>query len=157
LIAGRRSLSAFKDRFGPLERSVDELARRQADVIVANSDAVLEDVMAREHVARRRLRLIRNGVEPAVQPTDAERAAIRAGWDVGADDIVVACIGNYRPGKGQDRLLRVAARLRPSAPAARYVLLGDGPRADELAGLARSLGLSDIVRFGSVPDARTVL
>jgi glycosyltransferase involved in cell wall biosynthesis len=157
LIAGRRSLSAFKDRFGPVERTVDAIARRRADVIVANSQAVIEDVVAREGVDRRRLRLIRNGVEPARPLTEAERDAIRAGWGAGPDALVVACVANYRPGKGLTELLTVAAGLRPATPSARYVLLGDGPLRPELEARARALGLTEIVRFGSVPDARAVI
>ena len=157
LVAGRRSLSAFKERFGPVERAVDSLARRWSDVIVANSQAVLDDVATREGVDRRRIRLIRNGVEPAVPLTDDQRAAIRAGWGAGPDELVVGCIANYRPGKGQARLLQVAAAIRPSAPATRYVLLGEGPLRPELESLVTTLGLDDIVRLESVPDARAVV
>jgi glycosyltransferase involved in cell wall biosynthesis len=157
LIAGRRSLSSFKDRFGPIERAIDAIARRRADVIVANSQAVIEDVVAREGVDRRRLRLIRNGVEPARPLTEAERDAIRAGWGAGPDALVVACVANYLPNKGQAELLDVAAGLRAAVPAARYVLLGEGPLRTELEARAAALELTDIVRFGSVPDARAVI
>ena len=47
LVAGRRSLSSFKARFGPLEQAADALARRWSDAIVANSQAVVDDVAAR--------------------------------------------------------------------------------------------------------------
>ena len=75
LIAGRRSLSAFKAQFGLAARTVDLIARRSADIIVANSQAVADDVAQREGVDVERIRIIRNGV---VLPPPADEARRRA-------------------------------------------------------------------------------
>ena len=158
LVAGRRSLGEFKDRFGPLERGLDRLARRVPDVFVANSAAVAADTLAREGIAPGRLRVIRNGISPA-QPLDpAERTAIRAGWGFGPDDIVAGAVANYRAVKGLDRLIRVVAGLHAELPALRLVLIGDGPLRGALEAQAASLGIADIVRVnGPEPDARRLV
>ena len=158
LVAGRRSLGEFKDRFGPLERGLDRLARRVPDVFVANSAAVAADTLAREGIAPNRLRVIRNGISPA-QPLDpAQRTAIRAGWGFGPNDIVAGAVANYRAVKGLDRLIRVVASLHAELPALRLVLIGDGPLRGALEAQAASLGIGGIVRVnGPEPDARRLV
>jgi glycosyltransferase involved in cell wall biosynthesis len=158
LVAGRLSLGEFKDRFGPLERGLDRLARRVPDVIVANSAAVAADTLAREGLDPARLRVIRNGVAPAEPLAPAERIAIRAGWGVGPDDIVAGAVANYRPVKGLERLVRVVAQLHGELPALRLVLIGDGPLRGALEAQAAELGIGPIVRIhGPAPDARRLV
>jgi glycosyltransferase involved in cell wall biosynthesis len=158
LVAGRRSLGEFKDRFGPLERGLDRLARRVPDVIVANSAAVAADTLAREGLDPARLRVIRNGVAPAEPLAPAERIAIRAGWGFGPDDIVAGAVANYRPVKGLERLVRVVAQLHGELPALRLVLIGDGPLRGALEAQAAELGIGPIVRIsGPAPDARRLV
>jgi glycosyltransferase involved in cell wall biosynthesis len=158
LVAGRLSLGEFKDRFGPLERGLDRLARRVPDVIVANSAAVAADTLAREGLDPARLRVIRNGVAPAEPLAPAERIAIRAGWGFGPDDIVAGAVANYRPVKGLERLVRVVAQLHGELPALRLVLIGDGPLRGALEAQAAELGIGPIVRIhGPAPDARRLV
>lgn len=157
LISGRRSLSDFKEDFGPLERLVDAVARRASDAIVANSQSVIDDVVVREKVDPTRLRLIRNGVEIPAPMVEEVRAALRAGWGFSADDVVVACIANYKTGKGLEALIEIAARLRSVVPAARYVLVGEGRLRPELTRRIAEHGLSTLVRLhGAELDARVL-
>jgi len=158
LVAGRRSLGEFKDRFGPLERGLDRLSRGRADVVVANSAAVAADTARREGLDPARLRVIRNGIGPAQPLAAAERTAIRAGWGVGPDEIVAGAVANYRSVKGLDRLVRVVAGLRAELPALRLVLIGDGPLQGALEAQAAALGAGAIVRVnGPEPDARRLV
>jgi glycosyltransferase involved in cell wall biosynthesis len=158
LVAGRRSLGEFKERFGPLERGLDRLARRVPDVIVANSAAVAADTLVREHLDPTRLRVIRNGLSPAQPLAPGERDAIRAGWGFGPDDIVAGAVANYRTVKGLDRLIRVVAGLHTELPALRLVLIGDGPLRGALEAQAAELGISASVRVnGPEPDARRLV
>ena len=155
LVSGRRSLSGFKERFGLPERVVDALARRMSDVFVANSQAVADDVARREGVARDRIRVIHNGVE-LPPPIDAEtRVAVRAGWGVPPGAPLIGVVGTFKPGKGQDRVVRALPAILDAVPETRLVLLGDGPRRGDALALAASLGLGDrVVAPGHVPDAR---
>ena len=158
LVAGRRSLGEFKERFGPLGRGLDRVARRVPDVIVANSAAVAADSLVREGLDPSRLRLIRNGISPAQPLAPGERDAIRAGFGFGPDDIVAGAVANYRSVKGLARLIRVVAGLHAELPALRLVLIGDGPLRGALEAQAADLGISASVRVhGPEPDARRLV
>ncbi len=155
MISGRRSLSAFKSTFGPVERAVDALARRASDAFVANSFAVAEDVARREGIPRERIRVIHNGVEIPAPIGERERAAVRGTWGVPAASPVIGVVGTFKPGKGQDRIVRAMPGVIAAVPEARLVLLGDGPLRAEVTRLVRTLGLEDrVVDIGQVPDAR---
>ena len=155
MISGRRSLSAFKARFGPVERAVDALARHASDAFVANSFAVAEDVSRREGIPRQRIRVIHNGVEMPALVGATERAAVRTTWGVPAESPVIGVVGTFKPGKGQDRIVRAMPGVLAAVPDARLVLIGDGPLRAEVTMLARTLGLeARVVDVGQVPDAR---
>lgn len=155
LITGRRSLSGFKESFGPVERAIDAIARRRADAIVANSDAVADDVSIRERVARSSIRVIRNGVRIPEPLPDEERVAIRRAWGAGPDDIVIGCVGSMKRGKGQDRVVELLPELLRKVPTARLVLVGGGPLLLAIEARVAALGVTNrVVLMGDVPDAR---
>jgi len=155
LVSGRRSMSTFKQGFNPIERLLDVLARRSADAIVANSDAVREDVIAHELLDPARIRVIRNGVELPSPMSPAERHARRTAWGFGPGDVVVGCVANYKPLKGLESVLRIAAELRPVVPELRLVLVGEGPSRRLLEQMVNDADLSSVVRLhGPEADAR---
>jgi glycosyltransferase involved in cell wall biosynthesis len=157
LVAGRRSLSGYKEEFGWFDRGLDALARRSADVIVANSQAVIDDVVAREGLARERIRLIRNGVEIPPPLSDAERTALRAGFGVGPDELLIGTVANLKPAKGIGHLIEAAAAVGEAIPAARFRVVGEGWLRPELEARIAARGLGErIALAGSVPDARAV-
>jgi len=156
LIAGRRSLSAFKAEFGFVERAADDLARRSADIIVANSRAVADDVVRREGVDPARIRIIRNGVELPPPTDESRRRAARAELGVGTDGPVVGCVGTFKRGKGQDRVVTAMAEIARGRPDAWLVFVGDGPERAAVEGQARAAGLERVRFSGPVPDARTL-
>lgn len=68
---------------------------------------------------------------------------------------VVVCVGRLVRRKGQDTLLAVWPDVRRRNPAARLVLVGDGPDGPRLRAMARVLGVADSVLFvGAVPHHR---
>jgi len=155
LINGRRSLSDFKETFGPVERAIDALARRQSDAIVANASAIADDVARREGIARDRIRVIRNGVKVAPALADRERARLREEWRAGPDDVIIGCVGAIKPAKGQTRLLELLPHIIATIPTARLVLIGGGPQQQAVEMRAAAMGLADRVTLtGDVPDAR---
>lgn len=155
LIAGRRSLGDYKKGFGPALRLLDGLSRSCADLIVANSIAVRDAVVADEHVDPTRIRVIRNGVHASPPMSPVERAARRAAWGYGPSEIVVGCVANYKPLKGLESVLRVASELKDSTPELRFVLVGDGPSRHLLERMVNELDLADAVRLhGREADAR---
>jgi rhamnosyl/mannosyltransferase len=72
-----------------------------------------------------------------------------SGADAGSHFILLS-VGRLRYYKGLDDLIRAL----PQIPAARYVIVGDGPMQSEWQQLARSMGVADRVFFaGEVSDA----
>ena len=154
LFGGRRNMGDFRERFGPLERAMDRLATRSANVIVANSEVILERVVAQEHMDRSKLRMIHNGVEVPRLMSDAERERVRREWNVGSNDILVGCVSNYRAGKALDRLIRTVVEAHAVDPRLRLVLIGHGPLRPTFQALIGELGAEDIVVLGGhAPDA----
>jgi glycosyltransferase involved in cell wall biosynthesis len=155
LLSGRRSLSDFKEQHRPILRLLDAIAKRTVDGIVANSQAVRADVARREDIDPRRIRVIHNGVEIPPPISASERESIRAGWGFGPDTVVVGSVANYKPRKGLETLLRVAAALHPQVPQLRMVLVGEGFLRPVLERMIAELGLGGVVRLhGREPDAR---
>jgi glycosyltransferase involved in cell wall biosynthesis len=156
LIAGRRSMSHLYAGKLPVRRALTSWAARRADAVVANSHAAAREVVDGDGVPAERVTVIPNAVVPVVVDA-ASVARQRRAWGFGADDLVVGCVANYKPGKGLERLLEVAARLRADAPGLRYVLVGEGPLREALEATIDRLGLRDIVVLaGRVEDARTL-
>jgi glycosyltransferase involved in cell wall biosynthesis len=155
LVTGRRNLADFVPHLGRLDRFLGALARRRADAIVAVSEAVKDDVIRHEHLDPTRMRVIRNGVVIPPPMPPAERAAIRAKWGFGPDELVVGSVANQTPRKGLELLIRAVGDLRPGLPELRLALVGDGPHRPVLEALVTELGLAEVVRFhGRDPDAR---
>jgi len=131
-------------------------AVRRMDAIVANSAAAASDAIVRERLDATKVHVIRNAVAPL--PVDREVGArLRRTWGFASSDVVVGCVGNLRPGKGQDVVIQVATELRDAFPILRYVLVGDGPqrRAIEMEIERRGLRSHVVIHAGET-DARRV-
>jgi glycosyltransferase involved in cell wall biosynthesis len=155
LIMGRRSLSDYKERFGRIERFLDALARRSADLIVANADAVRGDVIVREGVDPARIRVIRNGVAipPPMAPED--RAAIRERWGIGNEAIVLGSVANLKLRKGLEAVIRAAAELHGRHPELHVVMIGEGYLRAALEAQITAAGMADRIHLlGWQRDAR---
>jgi phosphatidyl-myo-inositol dimannoside synthase len=94
------------------------------------------------------------GVDAEVfRPDPVARAALRRRYGLG-DAPVVTCVSRLVARKGQDQLLRALSRVRAQVPGTRLLLVGDGPDAARLRGLATALGVAGHVVFtGGVPAA----
>jgi glycosyltransferase involved in cell wall biosynthesis len=158
VVAGRRSLSGFKARHGPVARLADAVADRWSDAIVANSDAVADDVASREGIDRGRITVIRNGVEPASAPDREAVRRLRDAWGAGSPGtVVIGCVAAFRAVKGHDLLLRAFAELGTGpSPRVTLVLIGDGELRDPIERRIAQLGLGgSVILHGEVADARS--
>jgi phosphatidyl-myo-inositol dimannoside synthase len=87
------------------------------------------------------------------RPDPAARAELRRRYGLGAAP-VVACVSRLVARKGQDALVRALPGIRERAPGARLLLVGDGPDAERLRGLARAVGVAEhVVLTGAVAAA----
>lgn len=154
VISGRRNMLPH-DAFGPLSPAVDRVMRRGTDVVVANSEAAARYAVAMHRTDPGRLRVIRNGVSRPSAITSDERAAIRARFGAGSDDVVIGCVANLRPEKRHDMLLAAFARVLEEHPSSRLVLVGDGPERSRIERDIQRLGIDARVHMtGNVLDAR---
>lgn len=114
------------ERRASLER-LSRLALRRLRVVVAVSEAVgryLERQGAEVAV-------VANGVAPPV-PVPGARAEL----GLTAQDFAIGGVGRLDAQKGWDLLCAAAPRVRARVPEARFVVVGDGPERDALAGSA---------------------
>jgi glycosyltransferase involved in cell wall biosynthesis len=99
--------------------------------------------------ARREV-VIPNGTSVPPAPQPATRAAARRELGLGDDDQVVTMVAAMRPDKAHDVLIRAVARLAPSRPRLRLVLIGGGEREPALRELAAEEGVSGVTTFAGV-------
>jgi glycosyltransferase involved in cell wall biosynthesis len=102
--------------------------------------------------------VIPNGVTVGPLPGDAASRAARARLGLPAEAFVVGIVARLSAQKAHHVLFEAFAILRRSRPQARLVVVGGGPREQELRALAAGLGLGDTVQFtGILRDVPDVL
>ena len=125
-------------------RSVPRIIKRffpRADLIVAPSRGVAEDVREITEIAPEKIRVVHN---PVFRPEIFELAAEDPAhpWLADAAIPVVIAAGKLKPQKDFETLLRAFAGVR-ARRSARLMILGRGPDRQALLDLAQALGVSD--------------
>src|SRR5207237_3595414 len=117
-------------------------AGRYADRFCGVSRGVVAAAGAYGTIRRRKLAHVPNGIDTAaIAAAEAARPAARAALGIAPDAPVVGTVGRLAEVKQQGVLIRAFAQVLPAFPAARLVLVGDGPLWAELEALAGSRGL----------------
>lgn len=98
-------------------------------------------------VPNAKLLTIRNGVETPRPVSPAARARLREGLGLAPEDVAIGMIAMFRPEKAHEVLFQAVANLRPTHPNLKVLLIGDGPRREELVTRVGELGLTGVVRF----------
>jgi len=128
----------------------------QATLISVVSDAVRDDVV-RRGIDPRKVLVNWNAVDLDIYHPlpDAERTAVRAELGFTPADRVVCFIGTYGGWHGIDVLAASLHRIRQAAPAARFLLIGDGNLKHLVNSAIETHKLHDVVvDVGRVPQAR---
>jgi glycosyltransferase involved in cell wall biosynthesis len=157
-ISSRRSLGYFKDG-KPYKQWLENFVNRFTDLIVANSEGVMRDVLKREKIDRKRLRLIYNGVDidEFLKPSDVDGSRRELGLE--RDALAVGVVANLIHYKGHREIITAASILKPSFPHVRFVLVGrDGGVRQQLEEQVRRLGLEREILFaGSQRDIPRIM
>ena len=138
------------------------LYNRAVDAVAAISSEVA-DALAAAGVSREHLRIIPSGVDcDHFRPASlTEREAARARLGISRGDFLIGTVGMLEERKGHRYLLEAVAMLnRPRYEKSRIkcAIGGDGAMRDELAQLARELGVvSDVLFLGMIGDSRQLL
>lgn len=142
LPSGARGLVALRRR--AQSRSF-RTVYRAFDRVIAVSDYVAQDLRTRAgvRVSERSLAVVRPGVDLEAAPPRPR----------GTRPPRVVCVANFHVGKGHEFLLRALPLVLARFPAARCVLVGDGPERRAMERLALTLEVSEAVEFtGTVAD-----
>ena len=138
-----------------LTRLANRATIRLDDAVVAVSDDVRRTIRGRSADT---VEVITHGIDLAAVRAGADRTGVRAELGVGADEIMIACVANLRPEKALDRLVEAAAHALGQVPHLRYVLVGQGPQEDELAGWIERAGIGErFVALGYRDDATRIV
>jgi glycosyltransferase involved in cell wall biosynthesis len=140
----------------PTEYRHAALLLRLADHVACVSSAVLERIVA-AGLPRSRVSLVRNAVEVPPPLDSARRAELDRELGL-AGAPVIAIVGRLVAQKAHERFV-IAARIVASAhPEARFLIVGNGPRRDEIEQQVAAAGLTDRVLFtGGRSDAREII
>lgn len=147
-IAARREITGWRTR---AQKIVERQAYRLAHSIVANSDAVRQQLL-KEGVNARKLVTVYNGLDMnrMALPADFNRDRARDSFGLprGAQNRFVTIVANLRHEiKDHAMFLRAARQVREQMPDARFVVAGEGELTDSTRALAAELGIERDVFF----------
>lgn len=126
------------------DRALNRVWFRDVARLVVNSEALLTEMRALPWIPEGRLRLIRNGVDPApYRPDPAARERVRAELGAGPDTPVIAILARVSEEKGHAELLAALARV----PGAALWVAGEGGLLPTLRERAAALDVGGRVRF----------
>ncbi len=136
--------------------ALDRYSLRQSDRTVTVCEAFMPQ-LARCGVARSRVDILHNSVNPAWAAGPEEIEALRAAMNLTASVVRILAVGRLSQEKGHAVLIEAAGEVRRLRPdlAFEVLLAGDGPLRDELVALAKMKGVESIVRFvGQVKNVK---
>ena len=156
-----RSISDFGS---PLRRQVvrwlDAMTGRYDAHFIAVSDHVAQHCAGQLGIARDRVSVIHNCVEPCrYEPIPLEEIArTRAALDIADEDRPIIAVGRLIDQKAHTQLLAAMPAILRRVPRAVLLIAGGGPLAAELRARASALSLGDRVRIlGRRNDVPTLL
>jgi glycosyltransferase involved in cell wall biosynthesis len=141
----RPALVSTEHNRWPRHKRLTRLANRLTIPVDDHVIAVSADVRSTmpPRVARH-VEVLTHGVNLAdVRAQSEARDEVRAELGIGAGEVVVGTVANLRKEKGYHDLLAAAAEVLRTTPAARFVAVGQGPLADDIAGEHERLELGD--------------
>jgi glycosyltransferase involved in cell wall biosynthesis len=142
----------FHSYFGPTRTRVFVTIERALGVashrIIVVGEGQRDEIAGYGVAPRDKIEAIPLGLELG-QYLNAEscRGHVRSELGVGDDVPLVGIVARLVPIKAHEVFFEAAARVRQAAPAARFLVVGDGERRDELIALANRLGLRECVTF----------
>ncbi len=116
----------------------------RADLIICQSDFMLDDIRRNFLIPLEKLKRIYNPVDSVkIEASYPEIPDDRSS----TSEVNILAVGRLSFEKGYDILLRAFSIVRESKPAAKLTLLGEGPEQEALEKLTNDLNLAENVRF----------
>jgi len=123
----------------------------RADGVAVIHDRFKQRVVADLGVPEDRVDVIRNWTH-VDRPAEVDRAAARARWGWGDDELVVLHTGAMGEKQGLENVVATARLAQIAQPKVRFVLMGDGGRRAELQDSAEGVSTIDFIPPVSVED-----
>jgi glycosyltransferase involved in cell wall biosynthesis len=119
---------------------------RRCEFVLAISEKVRQQTIARGIPAARVVTMF-SGIDVQAFDVTVDREAARDSLGIAAGDLAIGNIARLFPEKGQEYLIGAMPRVLERVPAARLVMVGEGPLLDQLRAQAARLGLESRVTF----------
>ncbi len=136
--------------------ALDRYSLRKADRVVTVCEAFVPELV-RCGVARDRVSILHNSIDPAWGPSPEEIQELRMSLGLAPGVLRILAIGRLSTEKGHATLINAAAEVkrRRLDLAFEVLLAGDGPLRDSLKELAKAERTGSVIRFvGQVRDVR---
>lgn len=117
---------------------------------VCVSERTRDDVARFERISPRKLEVVPNGVEAPAPVSERVLHALRQSFNIPENTRVVGALGRLVAEKGLDRLLKAWPAVIARCPAARLLIVGDGPLRAQLVEQAQRLDIAETVHFAGV-------
>lgn len=142
----------------PRDLRIDRFLARWTDRIVCVSDAVKDYAVEQNPgIAPDKYTVIHNGIDMSRYHSRGNRNETRARYGISPDDLVVGAVGRLVKQKRARDLIGAAPTIVRRFPNARFLVVGDGPLASQLAMEAESGGVGDSFIFtGTVRDTENI-
>jgi glycosyltransferase involved in cell wall biosynthesis len=157
LVATRRNQGYWHNR---VELAILRILNPLTNRFLVNAQSIRDYVQERERVPAGKIEVIYNGLVLDAFRADREqvRRAVRAELGVPAGVPVMIQVGNLRPVKGIDVLVRAVHTVLARYPQARLLIVGEGPERERLTEQIRSLGLDrSVTLLGGRTDVARLL
>jgi glycosyltransferase involved in cell wall biosynthesis len=153
VVASALHSTGWPDSIGRLNRRLT----RWTDAFIGVAEAHGRHLVETEGFPYHKVHIIYNGVD-CERFAPRESAAIRARLGIATDAPTVGILAALRPEKNHELFLEGAERVLRELPAARFLIIGDGPRRAVLEALAQRLNIAGAVSFlGSRSDVPELL
>ncbi len=142
VIISRRDMGYW---YTPLNRMILKLNRFFIDAVIVNSEAVKRVTHKNERIPLSKIHVIYNGYNPD-RLSSAPSIQNKIIFNRDGKSKVVGMVGNIRPIKRYDDLIRAFALVQKEFPASELIIVGSGDT-DKLETLVNELNLTDDVFF----------
>jgi glycosyltransferase involved in cell wall biosynthesis len=146
VIVSRVDLGHLRAGFGRWHREAEKWNARNADLVVANADAVREVCIREERCDPERVVVVRNGLDTAHFDALAKQP-LQAALPLEDGDVPVAVIGNLWRVKGHRTLVEAAKEIAARIPGVKFLCAGEGPERESLERRIAELGLENTVHL----------
>lgn len=132
-----------KKRYMLMERFASFIVDR----VIAVSEKTAQDLEKYIKINKNKIKVIENGVDGTRYENIGDKNELRKELQLAEDDFVLGFVGRFVYEKGLNYLIKAMADLVKQYPKLKLVLVGDGPKREEIEKLVNQFKLNGFVRL----------